>query len=353
VPVRSDQVMTMSADLDQFRRSTLIALAVGALTAPAALAAPQPAPAAPTNSADAKQQAAAFVQSYGVFTRSHTAARWSELCLRVVGLTPEQEAAVKKRVVDVAKAVDVAVTADCRRSNVQIGFTDDPQGMLDGVLNGRAAALGDRTSDTRNVKTDTLPIQAWYVTNEAFAANDGEASDLKVRVLYQAMATPCHCELGAAGAAGLGAGPQANGSYIPPGGNPWGQTSPGSGWGPAPGFGGFGGRAPALHDRQFLNAFVIVDLRRVGDRSLGLISDYVAMVALAEPRDLEHCNVLPSVTDLFLDCGRPAPDGLTPADAAYLTALYQRGKKAEPAKDSVIAERMANVLAGEAKVAAR
>jgi hypothetical protein len=317
----------------------------------------QPAPVA-LNAADAKQQAAAFVQSYGAFTHARTAARWSELCLRVVGLTPEQEAAVKKRVADVAKAIDVTVTPDCRYSNIQIGFTDDPQGMLDGVLNGRAAALGDRTSDTRDVKTDTLPIQAWYVTNEAYAANGSSGDDgLKVRVRYQAMATPCHCDLGNSGnTAGVNGGFQ-GGAYIPPGSswgnNPWSQNFSGGGWTAPAGAGGGGGRAPALRDRQFLNAFVIVDLKRVGNRSLGLISDYVAMVALAEPRDLEHCNALPSVTDLFLECGRPAPDGLTSADAAYLTALYQRGKKAEPAKDSVIAERMANVLAGDARLASR
>jgi hypothetical protein len=78
------------------------------------------------------------------------------------------------------------------------------------------------------------------------------------------------------------------------------------------------------------------------------------MVALSEPRDLGQCNVLPSIADLFASCPeRLPPDGLTPADAAYLTGLYpQKEGRSQPEDESAIAQRMANVLVN-AKVAAR
>jgi hypothetical protein len=85
------------------------------------------------------------------------------------------------------------------------------------------------------------------------------------------------------------------------------------------------------------------------------LSDYVAMVVLSQPRSLDSCQPLPSVTDLFASgcSGRAAPDGLTPADAAYLTALYQANPEARKAGEQAdIAGRMAKIL-GPAGVAAR
>ena len=102
-------------------------------------------------------------------------------------------------------------------------------------------------------------------------------------------------------------------------------------------------RATSAPTRLFTNVLVIVDLRRpeIKTKTLGLLADYLAMLALSQPRDLGQCNVLPSITDLFAACpGRPGPAGLTPADAAYLSALY--AGDAEPD----IVERMANILAG-------
>jgi hypothetical protein len=77
------------------------------------------------------------------------------------------------------------------------------------------------------------------------------------------------------------------------------------------------------------------------------------MVALAQPKSLDGCNVLPSVVDLFSkDCpGRNGEDGLTRADVGYLTGLY--GMDLEGTKKSQmndIAERMADMLLKANKV---
>jgi beta-lactamase regulating signal transducer with metallopeptidase domain len=316
--------------------------------------------AAPVRSSPATppNQAANFVDFYAS-TDQHVLARWRDpVCVKTFGLTADQAAAVEGRIEQVAKSVGArAGPQGCKNPNVEIQFTDDPQGKLDGIVARTPRALGD-WSGSRVHKTITLPIQAWYLTNGGTVAeNSPSAADgLKVRVRYQAMATPCNCDLSGAGAV-LGAGPQANGSYVPPGStwssNPWSQNSPGSGWGSAPGpNGGLGGPPRDLH-RNFANALVIVDTRHTEGKSLGQVSDYVALLVLAQPERLGGCNVLPSVTDLFASCpGRTAPDGLTPADAAFLTALYaaKTGKKGDEQAD--IATHMASILGASASARA-
>src|SRR6185312_13663413 len=91
--------------------------------------------------------------------------------------------------------------------------------------------------------------------------------------------------------------------------------------------GGAGGRGlganPGARQKLAL-AIVVVDPARTQDLSLDTVSDYVAVLALSQPRALDRCNVLPSITDLYAGAcpGRSTPAGLTAADAAYLRALY-------------------------------
>jgi hypothetical protein len=251
-------------------------------------ASPPPAPSAQAAGPDAAQ-ARSFVQSYAAATRDrHMIARWgSAICVRAQGLAPDQAAAVKARLEAVAQAVGVQVQATGCRPNVDIQFTNAPQRLLDDVIAHRDWVLGDSSSDTRTVKTVTLPIQAWYQTNGVeFAANG--AGNLKFLARYQ-IVTP---------------GQTDTLQSIPP----VGMQTP---------------EAPMLEARHFLGVLVLVDLRRTGDKDLGLISDDVAMLALSQPRAPGQCNALPSVTDLYAACpGRAAPRGLTTADDAYLTALY-------------------------------
>ncbi len=84
---------------------------------------------------------------------------------------------------------------------------------------------------------------------------------------------------------------------------------------------------PEPFPQQPLAATVLVDARRIGATNLGAIADYMAMLVLADPRNLDHCQPLPSVLDLFVGpCpGRSAPTGLTRGDLAFLKALYTAG----------------------------
>jgi hypothetical protein len=98
----------------------------------------------------------------------------------------------------------------------------------------------------------------------------------------------------------------------------------------------------------FKNVLVVVDNGRVRGMPLGPVTDYLAMLAVSQPRSLDGCAALPSVIDLLAPAacaGRDPPDGLTPADAAYLTALYAADPRAKKAtQQSDMADRMARIL---------
>jgi hypothetical protein len=317
-----------------------------------ATAAPAPAPAQARPVAetaapvDPVAGASSFVKSYAAATaRREVIARWlNPICVRVTGLADDQAIAVRLRIEEAARMLSIRVQpAGCTRSDIQVGFTTDPQGVLDEVIRTKGRLLGDKTSGTQSVTTVTLPIQAWYQTNgnevaendtgslKALADYRGESWDgLKTKVQYEGYAgiTPS-------------SNVSTNGSQAP---NLGTANAPSGGW--------------PDNARQFQNVFVIVDLKRTGAMSLRLISDYVTMLALSQPRSLGACQALPSITDLFAACpGRGAPDGLTLADAAYLHALYaadrlQRGQPVNnPAVLADVADAMAPLLAGARMIA--
>ena len=95
------------------------------------------------------------------------------------------------------------------------------------------------------------------------------------------------------------------------------------------------------------NVLIVIDTSRITGQKLGPLTDYLSMLALAQVKSLDGCSSLPSVIDrLGQSCaGREAPDGLTPADAAYLTALYSSDLEAnKPLEQDEIAGRMSSML---------
>jgi hypothetical protein len=98
----------------------------------------------------------------------------------------------------------------------------------------------------------------------------------------------------------------------------------------------------------FWNVLVVVDVGRVKDHDASTLADYVAMLALSQPRSLDGCLSFASIIDLLAPAGCPdrdAPRGLTEADAAYLTALYASDPKANRTlQQSAMSERMAQIL---------
>jgi hypothetical protein len=265
----------------------------------------------------------AFVQSKAVAANPELGqiSRWHDpVCVQVEGLAQAAQAdAIKARIESVSRAVGLpAARADCK-ANVEIVFSDDPQATMDLVAQRREDLLGyyHRTERDR-LKTVSHPFQAWYKTS---TRGDGDRSGAVFSGLDFTSADPDHA------AANLM-------TDDPNKGTPTGcADSP---------------RFKSCLTSEFENVFIVVDARALRNKGAGLAADYLAILALSQPKTLGGCSVLPSILDLTARAaceGRDAPGGLTPADAAWLTALYASDPQAKGASaQSDIARRMASML---------
>jgi hypothetical protein len=266
-----------------------------------------------------KKRTESFVQSFAATAVSlDQITRWHDpICVVVAGLVPAQAAQVRARIEEVGKAVGRGVRKPGCTQNIEIVFTADPQHVLDIVADRREVALGYyHRHQTKLLKTVTRPIQAWYMTATVGRAGAGPTAALA----FQKYGPPVPI--------------QTKSRVVDDPDN----TLP---------TGCADSHFTSCLRSEFDNILVVVDNRRVRDRSLGLISDYVAMLALSQPRLQDGCNVLPSVMDVFASAcpTHDAPDGLTRADMAYLKALYAADLEAKKAgEQSDIAGRMARIL---------
>jgi hypothetical protein len=303
------------------RIGALFAAAAACLAAGAAMAqqapakaAESPAPAASSTTVapvtvTSPKQSVIEKQSYA-FVKSHVApdqpeigqfGRWRDpVCVEVVGLPLEdQAAAIKARIESVAQAVGVPKADPHCTANVEIVFSDEPQKVMDLVAERREYLLGYWHVHLRDqLKRVTHPIQSWYVT--ATEAEGSADAAMAFNGLSQFVENP-------------------RAKVID---DPW-QRPPAG--------------CAASHFTSCLtseldNVFIVADSKALSGKNLGTVADYMVMLALSRPRTLDSCNALDSVLDLFAMPSCPSqkePDGLTPADAAYLTALYQSDLRAK------------------------
>jgi hypothetical protein len=307
--------------------SLLCTAAVGARAQPAS---PQAGDAGPSNTVASvtvnaakpkvvQRQARGFVQGHADIPNREVGqiGRWYDpVCVEVVGLPrPDQAAAIKARVESVARALGLPATRAGCRANVEIVFSDQPQQVMDAVARSREYLLGYYHRNRRDqLKSVTRPIQAWYVTATQDEGHGAPALTFSGLARY---AQPRAEVLDDPGNA-------------PPGGCADSRL------------------ASACLKSVFRNVFMVADSKALGGKDLGLTADYMAMLALSQPRSLDGCEALPSVIDVFARSacpGRAPPNGLTPSDAAYLTALYAADLEARTAgEQSEIARRMAAIL---------
>ena len=287
-----------------------------------------------------EKQAHDFVDAYAAPTKLGHLARWNDTsaCVAVSGLVPAQGAQFKTRIEAVAKAVGAPVAPPKCPPNIEVVFTTQPQRYLDAAAAKSPGILGDK-----GVKTVTRPIQAWYATDTAGlrAQTAGHADDGPPPPTAGAMVAHVAVER-----FGVTRGAEEARRCVDSG---VAHHEPRM---------VAGGGAPqyvideACPHSLFLNVLIVVDAAHMGDVSVDLASDYLALVALSQPKpqSLDGCLALPSVLDLYAkDCpGRETPTGLTPADRAYLKGLYAADltvvefKQASDQDD--ISGRMVNIL---------
>ena len=281
---------------------------------------------------EAVKRSDAFVAAYAAPTAAlDQYARWhSPICVKVVGVLPEEAAAISSRIEQVARALGLKVGAPGCRSNIQILFSGHPQALVDAVAKRNDALLGYHyPAETQALKTVTRPVQAWYAT----ASRSGGVGD--VELAFMAVDNPYAVQRQDRGDHGSPKPTNMGMLSLDKAGE---QTPAGCG----------DSRFSTCRSSLFANVMVVVDSRRLQGKTLGPLSDYVAMLALSQPKSLDGCLDLASVIDLFAPrpCpGRPSASGLTTADAGYLTALYgadPEERRSEAQTD--MAERMAKIL---------
>ena len=280
-----------------------------------------------TEPVELKKQTYSFVDTFSAATpRLGQYARWTDpVCVTVQGLSPDQEGQIKARVEEVAKGVGVRVLGKGCRANIEVKFSAQPQGFLDQVAASHEDMLGYwHRRDRDTLKTMTHPIQAWYRT-----ATVGAGGTTGSAFTY--------IEGGGGGATPVPAGTvgeQATGEIID---DPDERAPTGCG----------NSRFSSCLKSVFDHVLIMVDTNAVQSAPAGLVGDYVAMLAMAQPQSLDGCNALKSVIDIYARgcAGRDPPNGLTRADVAFLTSLYKTDLEAKKlSQETDISNRMSDML---------
>ena len=309
-----------------------------------------------------------FIDAYAAPTaKLDRYARWTDPpCMIVSGLAATQAASIKARVEEVAKAAGLRVGAPGCRANVEIEFTAQPQVLVDQIVAKTPQILGYQPgSEIKALKTVTRPIQAWYMTASRGGVN---ALDL---------GNTMNSATGLASAMGSGRSTLDLGAPNPGTATTARPLSPNAaGWAATssieardgraqaaptallstpetldgPGRESAAGCAPQAPTCQsvFRNVLVVVDVGRVQDHGVTSLTDYVAMLALSQPRSLDGCMGLASIVDLLAPApcpDRDPPESLTPADSAYLAALYASDPRANRTmQKAAMSRQMADTL---------
>ena len=268
--------------------------ATGVEPAPAA----KPAPSVSGVTVTAPDKPNPLVNSETQFVRGHLAenrnqqyARFRDpVCVRVLGLPPEFDAFIAKRVVEVAKQVKAPVdpSPTCR-PNVNVVFSPKPQAQLDDIAKRRDILFGFHfISETKKLATFSRPVQAYSLTR----ARDTLGNNI-LELLEQ---PPC---------VSSGMGP------------PCDIKGPGL-------VGKAGSRLGNDMSTELVHALILADANKVADEKIGAVADYVAVLALARWQGLEHCNALPTILNLMADgCEADAvAQAATPGDLGLLEGLY-------------------------------
>ncbi|HLZ75240.1 hypothetical protein [Phenylobacterium sp.] len=234
-----------------------------------------------------------FVRGHLAENRNQQYARFRDpICVRVLGLPPEFDAFIAKRVVELAEEVKAPVDpSPACTPNVNVIFSPKPQAQLDDIAKRRDVLFGYfLKAETKKVTTFTRPIQAWYLTR----ARD----TLGNNILELLETPPC---------VGSGA----------PGAPPCDIKAPAV-------MGKAGSRLGNDMSTELVHALILADATKVADAKIGAVADYVAVLALARWQGLEHCNALPTILNLMADgCEADAiAEAATPGDLGLLEGLY-------------------------------
>jgi len=265
--------------------------------------------------AEQRRESSRFFESHAVRTRIGQLARWDvPICVRTGGLPPEQGAEIATRIMDIADSLGIATNrAELCRPNVRIGFTSEPQAMIERAYRRNTAIIGFHyAARTRDVMRIRQPVQAWYVTTTMAGTNLSVTGSSSAAV-------------------GEGAGAIDQAGVRAPGGSA-------------------GSRLGSGISSGLAHVLIFADTQVVEGADAAAIAELLAFLALAQTPVAETCDRADTVLNLMNPACPPErrPVAFTEYDRAYLRALYSVNPESGPAlQRGNIVSHMTDTLTGE------
>jgi hypothetical protein len=239
-----------------------------------------------------------FIYSYPTAVRTtDKIARWRRgICPTVYGLPAHFGDFITRRMKAIARNAGAPVSADPKcRPNIEIVFTTKPQSIADDLRKNHYPFLGyfDNFGQADALARVTHDIQAWYLT-----ATVGRGGQLRIDNPRQDF---MYAGLNAMmGMDGIGGGAP---TYYAPGAGRF-NVGPGS---------------------SLYNVIIVADPAKLGEYEMGALADYIAMLALSQPKSFDVCWEVPSITNLLSkDCqAERKTASLSDNDARFLYGLYK------------------------------
>lgn len=234
--------------------------------------------------AEARRQAADFVDRVGIAAGQTPAARWIDpVCPRAFGLDAARAAMVEQRLRAHVTSVGAKVAKAGCTANLAVIFTADAGSMVKKIARRSTSTLGEIGPAGREaLVAGDAPVRWWYDTEAR--GKDGQRQ---------------------IGMPFLAGGTGEGGAPLVPGGDTFVQYR--------------SSVVSTLSVRSIRSATIVVDVERAAGVPLTAVGDYAAMVGLAEVR---RPDAVPSGSILALfDKGGSVP-GLTDRDLAFLRGLY-------------------------------
>jgi len=231
-----------------------------------------------------------FIYSYPTQVRStEKIARWRKgICPAVFGLPPRFASFITTRLTAIARQAGAPVDSDpnCRH-NIEIVFTDKPQALADDMRKHRWAYLGyfDNFRQADALAKVIHDIQVWYLTAtvsySGYVRVDNPRQDFLTGTNY----LPDGKVFYAAGTGRFNSGP---GSTL-------------------------------------YNVVIAADPSKLKEYSMGSLADYIAMLALSQPKSFDACWEVPSITNLLSKECTPERKTTTISDndTRFLYGLYR------------------------------
>jgi len=231
-----------------------------------------------------------FIYSYPTQVRTtEKIARWRKgICPAVYGLPPRYAGFITTRLTAIARQAGAPIDNDAKcRPNIEIVFTDKPQALADDVRKYRWAYLGyfDNFRQADALAKVSHDIQAWYLTATVSYSGYVRVDNPRQDFLTGSDYLPDGKVFYAAGTGRFNSGP---GSTL-------------------------------------YNVLIVADPGKLKEYSMGSLADYIAMLALSQPKHFDACWEVPSISNLLSKECTPERKTATISDndTRFLYGLYR------------------------------